>query len=322
MATASFSTDESRKASNSEEIFMQRSLHFTNGLKDLKNLREQLYLAAEHFESSFNKEEHKQVLVETSKDYVAKALVNTIDHLGSVSDKLNKFLDEKADEFSHTNNPISCIHQKLNTFRGFIEFRGIPRESTTVEAPKHHKKYIIRGEENFQFGKKPNLLYSNCISCPQYDDMHQIKQENTSGSVFQVAAVKQHPKSLRKGKSKFISSPNPPQQNDFSFTRVVPKKETAAKRSASPLRLPIMRSGLVANPSASPGTYRNKEPDPSGQRRRAITVMSRRTETMNVESYSKKNKHMFKAIFTMNRAAKDTGMADFGMHKGSDKFSS
>lgn len=305
MGSASFPTDESQKGSNFEEIFMQHSLHFADSLKDLKNLREQLYSAAEHFESSFDKEDHKQFLVEKSKDYVAKALVNTVDHLGSVADKLNKFLDQKADEFSDINIRFSCIQQKLNTFQGFIEFRGIPRQLTMVEArPKHHKKYIIRGEENFQFGKISELLYRNCISyCPQYDDMHQIKQDNTFAGAFQVAAVKLHPKSSRKGKSKFVSSANSPQLTDFSFTRVVPKKETV-KRSVSPLLFPIMRSGSVANRSASPSPSGNNERDPSEPRRRAISV-SRRPESMNTKSYAKKSKHIFKAILTINRPIRD-----------------
>lgn len=50
-------------------------------------------------------------VMESSKDYLAKALVNTVDHLGSVADKLNKFLDEKADEFKATNTRFSCIEQ-------------------------------------------------------------------------------------------------------------------------------------------------------------------------------------------------------------------
>lgn len=49
------------------------------------------------------------------KDYAIKALVNTVDHLGSVTYKVNDFFDEKVDEVSGTEFRVSCIEQvRLN----------------------------------------------------------------------------------------------------------------------------------------------------------------------------------------------------------------
>lgn len=45
------------------------------------------------------------------KDYAIKALVNTVDHLGSVSYKVNDILEEKVDEVSGTELRVSCIEQ-------------------------------------------------------------------------------------------------------------------------------------------------------------------------------------------------------------------
>ena len=50
-------------------------------------------------------------MVETLKDYAIKALVNTVDHLGSVTYKVNDLLDEKVDEVSGTEFRVSCIEQ-------------------------------------------------------------------------------------------------------------------------------------------------------------------------------------------------------------------
>lgn len=50
-------------------------------------------------------------VVNTLKDYAIKALVNTVDHLGSVSYKVNDLLDEKVDEVSGTELRVSCIEQ-------------------------------------------------------------------------------------------------------------------------------------------------------------------------------------------------------------------
>lgn len=50
-------------------------------------------------------------MVETLKDYAIKALVNTVDHLGSVTYKVNDLLEEKVDEVSGTDLRVSCIEQ-------------------------------------------------------------------------------------------------------------------------------------------------------------------------------------------------------------------
>lgn len=82
----------------------------------------------------------KLCVIESSKDYVAKALVSTVDHLGSVADKLNRFLDEKANELSATKIRFSCIEQRLKTSHRFIDLRGITQHSLMIETPKHHKR--------------------------------------------------------------------------------------------------------------------------------------------------------------------------------------
>lgn len=55
-------------------------------------------------------------VVNTLKDYAIQALVNTIDHLGSVTFKVNGLLDEQVDEVSETELRVSCIEQVLLCF--------------------------------------------------------------------------------------------------------------------------------------------------------------------------------------------------------------
>lgn len=50
-------------------------------------------------------------VVNTLKDYAIKAVVNTVDHLGSLSYKVGDFVDEKVDEVSGTELRVSCIEQ-------------------------------------------------------------------------------------------------------------------------------------------------------------------------------------------------------------------
>ncbi|GAB2299860.1 Protein abil3 [Dionaea muscipula] len=95
---------------NPEGIQQNQALIDSNNL-GLKNLRTQLYSAAEYFELSYTNDEQKQIVVDTLKDYAIKALVNTVDHLGSVSYKVNDLLDEKVEEVSGTEFRVSCIEQ-------------------------------------------------------------------------------------------------------------------------------------------------------------------------------------------------------------------
>ncbi|KAK9008939.1 hypothetical protein V6N11_080415 [Hibiscus sabdariffa] len=88
-----------QESSHRDELFMQESLVFSDNLKDLKSLRKQLYSAAEYFEIAYGNQLQKQIVEETLKDYAIKALVNTVDHLGSVAYKINSFLDEKMSEY-------------------------------------------------------------------------------------------------------------------------------------------------------------------------------------------------------------------------------
>ena len=52
-------------------------------------------------------------VVEALKDYAIKALVSTVDHLGSVAYKVDRFLDQKIDEVSGMELRFSCSEQVL-----------------------------------------------------------------------------------------------------------------------------------------------------------------------------------------------------------------
>ncbi|XP_058008212.1 protein ABIL3-like [Hevea brasiliensis] len=80
------------QASNQDELFMQQSLLFSDTIKDLKNLRQQL-------------------VVEILKDYAIKALINSIDHLGSVAYTVNSFSNEKISQVSTLELRFSCLEQ-------------------------------------------------------------------------------------------------------------------------------------------------------------------------------------------------------------------
>ncbi|KAL1060486.1 hypothetical protein V6Z11_1Z094100 [Gossypium hirsutum] len=134
-----------QQSSHRDEVLMQQSLVFADNLKDLKNLREQLYSAAEYFEMAYTKEMQKQIVEDTLKDYAIKALVNTVDHLGSIAYKINTFLDEKINDYSVMELRLFCLEQRLRTCQDYVNLGGLSQQSLVLEAPKHHKHYIFPG---------------------------------------------------------------------------------------------------------------------------------------------------------------------------------
>ncbi|XP_058223557.1 protein ABIL3-like isoform X2 [Rhododendron vialii] len=141
--TSSCSITAPEEASNFDELLMRQGLTLADNLKELKNLSTQLYSAAEHFELSYSREHRKQLVVETAKEYVTNAIVNTVDHLGSVAYKVTNFLDEKVDEFSGTELQFSCMEQRLQACQELRSRVGVSQHSLLTKTPTCHKRYII-----------------------------------------------------------------------------------------------------------------------------------------------------------------------------------
>ncbi|XP_073000095.1 probable protein ABIL3 [Typha latifolia] len=144
-------------ASNYDEFSMQESLLFSDSLKGLKNLRSQLYSAAEYFELSYCSNSPRPSMMNSLKDYAVEALVNTVDHLGSVSYKVNDLLDEKVDEVSRTEIRVSCIEQRIRTCQDFIDQEGLSQQSLIIQAPKYHKHYIVQDITMLESGRHSNV---------------------------------------------------------------------------------------------------------------------------------------------------------------------
>lgn len=131
------------EASTIDESSTHQNMLLSDCLMDLKKLRCQLYSAAEYFELSYTNDDEKQMVVDTLKDYTVEALVNTIDHLGSVSSKVNGFVDDRVVEVSSSELRVSCIEQRIRTCQEFIDKEGLSQQSLVITTPKYHKRYII-----------------------------------------------------------------------------------------------------------------------------------------------------------------------------------
>uniref|UniRef100_A0A6N2K9E6 Protein ABIL3 n=1 Tax=Salix viminalis TaxID=40686 RepID=A0A6N2K9E6_SALVM len=199
----------SREASNYDEVSMQQSLLFSDSLKfanlfsfyqDLKNLRSQLYSAAEYFELSYTNDDQKQIVVETLKDYAIKALVNTVDHLGSVTYKVNDLLDEKVDEVSGTEFRVSCIEQRLRTCQEYIDHEGISQQSLVIDTPKYPKRYILPERRSISPHRFP-LLRSGSVSSRPVSSRPTTPNTSRPTTPSSAPAKKRYPSEPRKSAS-------------------------------------------------------------------------------------------------------------------------
>ncbi|KAK4792004.1 hypothetical protein SAY86_022439 [Trapa natans] len=301
----------SHEASNYDEVSIQQSLMFSDGLKDLKNLGAQLHSAADYFELSYNNDDQNQIVVDTLKDYAVKALVNTVDHLGSVTYKVDDLLDENVDEISRTELQVSCIEQRIRTCLQYIDHGGRSQQSLVMKTPKFHKRYILPGGETM-CGLDGTKLKNQGSFIDDVDHLYQFKNAVK-------ATIKATPPPVRKGR---VGPFHHPQRSaTFSFTSTMPKKDLD-KRAVSPHRFPLLRSGSFTNRSVTPKSSRPTTPSTRGPTTPNLSLAGRRypSETKKSasmlfraeggngkdgEHHPSKSKRLLKALLSGRKSKKD-----------------
>ncbi|KAG4155030.1 hypothetical protein ERO13_D03G087800v2 [Gossypium hirsutum] len=289
-----------QQSSHRDEVLMQQSLVFADNLKDLKNLREQLYSAAEYFEMAYTKEMQKQIVEDTLKDYAIKALVNTVDHLGSIAYKINTFLDEKINDYSVMELRLFCLEQRLRTCQDYVNLGGLSQQSLVLEAPKHHKHYIFPVNETLTDVAIANpRLKSHRTNMFARLDLHLYKN-------LGIQAKPADTPSERAGDGYFMlrSSRHFPRQRPQLLTSVSmnPRQD---KRSSSPRHIPLPRTVSLMPRSTSPNAKKRYPSEP----RRTVSL-SMVGEDVD-QQYSTKSKRLFKAMLSLRKSKKDLSLHKF-----------
>ncbi|XP_052209618.1 protein ABIL2-like isoform X2 [Diospyros lotus] len=291
-----------QEASNYDELFMQNTLLFADSLKDLKNLRAQLYSAAEYFELAYCRDGQEQLVVETLKDYISKAIISTVDHLGSVACKVSNFLQEKIDEVSGAELRFFCMQQKLRTCQEYIHCSGLSEQSLVIKTPKFHKEYIVpvAGKKHVATGKTGSIY-----QCAEHD----LQQSaNVLPEKAGHATRMEPPNSylLRKWHSRLPTVGVASNSGTFAFARTASHKETGGG-AVSPYRFLLRRSGSVSANSVIPNSSNSsRQRWPSEPRRSAsLSANAERDRTKEIQQYSKKSKPLFKALLSIRRQNRD-----------------
>ncbi|VFQ75636.1 unnamed protein product [Cuscuta campestris] len=122
-----------------------RTQSFFNALQELKNLGPQLYSAAERTEKSYRYGKQNWMVVENLKEYAERAVVNAVDHIGTVASKLNQIMDEQTllEDISVVESKVDCLHQKLLTCKTYIDKEGLRQQLLLPADHTHHKHYTL-----------------------------------------------------------------------------------------------------------------------------------------------------------------------------------
>lgn len=116
---------------------------FDKSLQELKDLRSQLHNAADYCEATFRNATHKHMVINNTKEYLCRAVVTVVDHLGSVSANLNHRVSE-TDSASETEIRINNLRQKLATCQQYSQKLALHKVSWHADFPRYHSRYIMQ----------------------------------------------------------------------------------------------------------------------------------------------------------------------------------
>lgn len=127
-----------------DEFSMRRSSHFLKALQELKNLGPELYFAADYCERSYlHNQQQKSKVLDNSKNYAVKALVNAVDHLGNVASKLNDLLSNETVEIAATELRIDCLKQRVLACKEYTDGKALGQQCLVQTIPRFHRHYVL-----------------------------------------------------------------------------------------------------------------------------------------------------------------------------------
>ncbi|KAJ0111984.1 hypothetical protein Patl1_00528 [Pistacia atlantica] len=82
-------------------------------------------------------------VLDNLKDYAVRALVNAVDHLGTVAFKLTDLLEQQSSDISTMELKFSCLNQQLLTCQTYTNKEGLRQQQLLAFIPRHHEHYIL-----------------------------------------------------------------------------------------------------------------------------------------------------------------------------------
>ncbi|KAG0566907.1 hypothetical protein KC19_7G096400 [Ceratodon purpureus] len=129
-----------------KEQELDKTRTFFLALEELQSLRPQLYQAADYCEHQYLFGDNKQGVLDNLKDYSVKALVNAVDHLGTVAFKLNDLISLQNEEVDNCQLAASAVAQRLRACQEHSDREGLKQQSMAKTMHVNHKQYTLPDE--------------------------------------------------------------------------------------------------------------------------------------------------------------------------------
>ncbi|CAM0953514.1 unnamed protein product [Alopecurus aequalis] len=82
-------------------------------------------------------------VLDNLKDYTVRAVVNAVDHLGTVAYKLTDMFEQQASEISNFELKVARLNQQIFTCQIYVDKEGLRQQQMMAADMKHHKHYIL-----------------------------------------------------------------------------------------------------------------------------------------------------------------------------------
>ncbi|CAO2841922.1 unnamed protein product [Amaranthus hypochondriacus] len=118
------------------------SLRFLKSLQELKELRAQIHDAADYCENSYRNSKDKALVLDNTREYICRAVVTVVDHLGSVSANLDSCI-QTSEPANEVECRINCLNQKLGSCDLYNNNFTLTKVRWSTNLPRYHPRYIL-----------------------------------------------------------------------------------------------------------------------------------------------------------------------------------
>ncbi|XP_042053650.1 probable protein ABIL4 isoform X2 [Salvia splendens] len=120
---------------------------FHKSLKELRHFSSQLYLAADYCKTAFLNSQDKTQILETTKEYVERAVVVVVDHLGTISANLECCIS-KNNSVSESELKIERLKQRIGTCQIYSYRISMPRFQWGADFSRFHSHYVCSSSKD------------------------------------------------------------------------------------------------------------------------------------------------------------------------------
>ncbi|WVZ13918.1 hypothetical protein V8G54_011484 [Vigna mungo] len=121
---------------------VEEDMRFQNSFQELRELQSQLHHAADYCETTFLKSEAKRDVMENTKEYICRAIVTVVDHLGNVSANLEGLISQTS-AISEAESRIQCLKQRLFSCEQYADKLALTQMRWREKVPRFHSPPVL-----------------------------------------------------------------------------------------------------------------------------------------------------------------------------------